>query len=96
MRNSKRSKALDYAKGIAKPNNQFRSNVIQIDNFDDEMLDDDDYTPNNYSHQYNNAYKGHDYSDYNNRISEEDMEESLPMNSNKFASEIDKIKAMFN
>lgn len=53
MRNSKREVAAEYAKRIAKPGDKnYRQNVIQIDNLEDEMLDDEELKSDYSNRQY--------------------------------------------
>jgi hypothetical protein len=88
---SKRERALDYAKGIVKPNDRMDGQAIHLDNFEDEMIDDEDQSNYSYNYNKNQGYRHNNYSNYKDRIGYGDMEGD----DNKFASEIDKIKALF-
>ena len=87
---SKREIAIEYARGISKPTSQFRQDAIHLDELDDELLEEDE-NDGGYSYQYNNNQYKHNYSNYKDRIGYDDMQE----NTGQFASEIDKIKALF-
>ena len=77
MKNSKRERALEYARGIIKPNDKYGNEAIYLDNFNDQI--DDEYQ-SDYSYQYKQDNMNYD---------------NLNDNS-QYASEIDKIKAIFN